>query len=194
MAVANLVVGRQADRTRRVRWGATALLLTLAGAGLAKGNAAEHAAQRPPALQTVGQGELRWFGIRIYEATLSTPEGRFAQFDQHDSVSLEIRYLKNIAAERLVDSARQEWTRLGLLDPQTIERWCAQVAGIWPSVTPGDRITMVVRRDGPTLFYFNDEFVGVVEEDGFGPKLLQIWLHPDTRSKSLRQSLLGERA
>lgn len=190
MAATNFTAGR----SKPAPWRLAAVLLALAGGAGASGNAAENAAEHPPTMRTVGQGELRWFGIRIYEATLSTPEGRFARFDQHDSVSLEIRYLKNIAAQRLVDSARQEWTRLGLLDPHTIERWCEHVARIWPSVTPGDRITMVVRRGGPTLFYFNDEFAGSVEDSGFGPTLLQIWLHPDTRSKALRRSLLGERA
>lgn len=190
MAVSNFEAGRR----KLALWCLAALLQALTGRAMASSNAAGHAAEPPPAMQTVGQGELRWFGIRIYEATLSTPEGRFARYDQHDSVSLEIRYLKNIAADRLVDSARQEWARLGLLDHDTIERWCEQVARIWPSVTPGDRITMLVRRDGPTLFYFNDEFAGAVEDSGFGPTLLQIWLHPDTRSKALRRSLLGERA
>jgi hypothetical protein len=147
-----------------------------------------------PGLRLVGQGRLNWFGISVYEASLWTTEGRFEQFAAHEKVALEIRYLKNIPARRLVDSARTEWDRLGLLQEETIEKWCAQVADIWPDVTPGDRLTTVVTRQGTTRFYFNGQFAGEIRDAEFGPTLLEIWLHPETRSKSLRRSLLGEQA
>jgi hypothetical protein len=67
------------------------------------------------------------------------------------------------------------------------------VAQIWPDVSPGDSITTLVERDGPTRFFFNDEPIGVVADPDFGPALLTIWLHPASRSDKLRLALLGER-
>jgi len=191
-------IGIRGKLRQRTVWLALhGLLLTVVlQTSWAQGSTAASAtlASYEPGLRLVGQGKLNWFGISLYEASLWTTEGRFDQFTAHEKVALEIRYLKNIPASRLVDSARTEWSRLQLLEVEVIEKWCRQVAEIWPNVTPGDRITSVVSRGGATRFYVNDRFAGEIQDAEFGPMLLKIWLHPDTRSKSLRRSLLGQRA
>ncbi len=143
-------------------------------------------------LQLVGAGELKWFGLPIYEASLWTPEGQFDAVHRHQQVALIIDYARNIPSDKLVDSARSEWARLGIRDPRT-ESWCAQVARIWPDVSPGDQITTVVEVGGPTRFFFNQREVGKIDDPDFGPALLDIWLHPESRSDRLRRALTGAR-
>ena len=169
------------------RLGAALILLLSASAG-----ASLPASGPIERLQLVGEGELRWFGLSIYEASLWTPEGKFDSLPEHRHVALVIDYSRNIPSSKLVDSARTEWKRIGILDPRT-ERWCRQVAQIWPDVRPGDRITTLVERGGATVFYFNDREIGRVPDPDFGPALLEIWLHPESRSDKLRRELTGGR-
>lgn len=143
-------------------------------------------------MQLVGAGELKWFGLPVYEASLWTPEGEFDAVDRHQQVALIIDYARNIPSDKLVDSARSEWQRLGIRDPRT-ESWCEQVARIWPDVTPGDQITTIVERGGPTRFFFNQREIGSIADPDFGPALLDIWLHPQSRSSRLRRALTGAR-
>lgn len=145
-------------------------------------------------LVEVGRGELTWFGFSVYDAHLYTPSGRFEGLEA-PPVALEIRYEREIQSDQLVEQTRKEWRRLaGVLDlddPDRIEAWLDAVGRIWPDVGPGDRILTVLAGDGATRFYGRTEFLGAIEDPDFGPALLGIWLHPETRVADLRADLIG---
>ena len=147
-------------------------------------------------LHEVGSGELTWFGLEVYEARLHSGTPEFQGLGAAVPVALEITYRRNISSERLVETTAKEWRRLRTeLDLPGVERlqpWLDAVAEIWPDVTPGDRIIARVEPGGPTFFYGNDGLLGVVEDPGFGPAFLGIWLHPESRDASLRAALLGD--
>src|SRR5210317_1615347 len=67
------------------------LCRTLLLAGIALFSLGSARAMLPPspateALNLVGSGELRWFGLSIYEASLWTPEGQFDAVNRHQQV------------------------------------------------------------------------------------------------------------
>jgi len=145
-------------------------------------------------LTEVGRGELTWFGFSVYDAHLYTASGEFSGFDK-PPVALEIRYERNIESRQLVETTRKEWRRLagalGLSEPERTQRWLADVGRIWPDVGPGDRIVTVLGADGVTRFFGTQGFLGTVADPEFGPALLGIWLHPETRVGDLRADLIG---
>lgn len=147
-------------------------------------------------LQEVGSGELTWFGLEVYEARLHSATPEFQGVGGTAPVALEITYRRNISSESLVKTTAKEWrrlrTELGLPGAERLQPWLDAVAEIWPDVTPGDRIIARVEPGGPTFFYGNDGLLGVVDDPGFGPAFLGIWLHPETRDASLRAALLGD--
>ncbi|MEJ2513978.1 MAG: chalcone isomerase family protein [Gammaproteobacteria bacterium] len=155
-------------------------------------------ADEPPApvagLVEVGRGELNWFGLGVYDAHLYTTSGRFEGL-QSGRIALEIRYERDISSEQLVETTRKEWRRLAgslqLNDPARKETWLEAVGAIWPDVSDGDRIITVVEPDGPTRFFGNAGALGVIDDPEFGPALLGIWLHPETRVADLRAELIG---
>ena len=61
---------------------------------------------------------------------------------------------------------------------------------IWPNISAGDSLTLLIK-DQKSFFYFNDTYIGHVENESFGPLFLSIWLSPKTSQKSLRKKLLG---
>lgn len=146
-------------------------------------------------LVEVGRGDMRWFGIDLYQARLLSRDGRYQPADDAGPLALEITYRRNISRERLVSTTESEWRRLGpelgLEGGPRVARWLEALADIWPDVAPGDRILALQEPQGPTRFYGNDGLLGVVEDPAFGPAFLGIWLHPDTRADELRAALIG---
>lgn len=146
-------------------------------------------------LVEVGRGDMRWFGIDLYEARLLNRDGRYRPAGDTGPLALEITYRRNISRERLVSTTEREWQRLeaelGLQDDSRVADWVAALARIWPDVAPGDRILALREAEGPTRFYGNDGLLGIVEDPAFGPAFLGIWLHPDTRASDLRAALIG---
>jgi hypothetical protein len=167
---------------------ATALLLGTALAGAS-------AAPALAGLVEVGSGELRWFGMEVYEARLLSSDGRFDGDLRSGPIALEIVYRRNFSRASLVRTTGREWQRLrrelGLGTPDQVERWLAEVGEIWPDVAPGDRIIALVEPAGRTEFLGNDGPLGAIEDPEFGPAFLGIWLHPDTRAADLRAELIG---
>jgi len=146
-------------------------------------------------LVEVGSGEMRWFGMDLYAARLWSGDGRYTQGSDSGAVALEIIYRRHISRQRLVRTTGSEWDRLGrelgLNGGPQLKAWLAELADIWPDVTPGDRIIALNEPNGPTRFYGNDGLLGVIEDPEFGPAFLGIWLHPGTRAADLRAALIG---
>ncbi len=147
-------------------------------------------------VEAVGSGVLSWFGIDVYEAVLYTDSGRFRGLDAQETVALELRYRRNISAQRLVDRTRKEWDRLDrrtrLPEQETRNAWLERVSSFWPDIAAGDLIVTVVSRDGPTRFYGSGGFIGEIADPEFGPAFLEIWLHPESSRPDLRNELVGQ--
>jgi len=147
-------------------------------------------------LVEVGSGEMRWFGMEIYDARLLNGSGRFAGVGIDGPVALEITYRRSIPRDRLVKTTEREWNRLerelGLPGRSTVRGWLAQLGDIWPDVGPGDRIIAISQPDGATRFYGNTGPLGTIDDPAFGAAFLGIWLHPNTRATDLRAALIGE--
>jgi len=143
------------------------------------------------ALTEVGSARLRWLIFRIYDATLWTPSGRFQGLDSDQPKALEISYLRDISAERILEITAREWARLGIGDESDRRRWISQLRGILPDVSRGTRLVAMVLPDGRTRFFDRDGGLGEITEEGFGQRFLAIWLHPDARAARLRRALIG---
>ena len=173
-----------------------ALVLAL---GLVSGSAPALGVPAAPLddLVEVGSGELRWFGMEVYEARLLTGGGQYDGTVASGPQALEITYRRNISREQLVRTTEREWDRLarelGLDSRSPVRGWLNELGAIWPDVAPGDRIIAFVEPAGPTRFYGNDGLLGTVDDPRFGPAFLGIWLHPDTRAADLRARLIGAR-
>jgi hypothetical protein len=142
-------------------------------------------------LNRVGQGRLTWLGFGIYEASLWTPDGRFAGFEEGEPVALALWYERKFSRQQLIDITTGEWERLGLAPAPTRSAWARQLDAMWRNVARGDNLTAVVLPGKETLFFDRNGMLGRVTDPAFGPAFLGIWLDSRSAIQDLRAQLLG---
>ncbi len=139
-------------------------------------------------LQPVGQATLKVFFWTIYDSALYSSDGEFRGVQP--GLALELDYRRNITKERLIETTREEWQDLDLYS-EASEPWLQQLSGIWPDVSKGDVIVLKVDEALHGNFYFNDRFIGAIEDAAFTRDFLAIWTAENSRFPELRDKLVG---
>lgn len=135
-----------------------------------------------------GQGEMRWFGLRLYQASLWAPDGRW---QAERPYALELRYARDIPSARLVQASIEEMQRLGSADDARLARWKLELQRVFPDVRSGDVIHGLHLPQRGAEFYHQGRLTGRIEDVEFARAFFAIWLDPRTREPALRASLLG---
>jgi len=172
------------------------LLVLACALALASGNVAaqrgsalpEPVVQAVPDLRLAGEGRLRRFGFHIYDASLWV---RGEAWDPDREYALDIRYVRRVSRDQLVETSVDEMRRMGMADSATLERWRAELVRVLPGVGRGDRITGVHHPGRGAAFYLNSQLVGEVRDPAFARAFFSIWLDERTRDRGLRHALLG---
>lgn len=148
-------------------------------------NANAHLTQH---LKMVGQGEMSWLFIDLYQASLYSPTGEYKQ--THYPQALNILYQKNIDKDHLITATEKEWQKLGL-NEALYGNWLAQLNNIWPDINKGDELLFLVEDNGSGYFYHNKKLLGSVNNQQFSEAFLSIWLSQNSSEPTLRKQLLG---
>lgn len=155
-------------------------------------------AQGLTALSPVGNGSLRFLGLRIYEASLfivpsAAGELKLAGPNQvfHQPFALQIHYARSISLEQLAERSIKEMEGLGLVPKPSREQWLSHLFKSFRAVNAGDRITGVFRPNRGASFYLNGALVHEVADPAFAEAFFRIWLDPKTSEPDLRRALLG---
>lgn len=195
--------GMWAAPLRRLRPASLAagLLLAMAAApSLADTAAPERSTATPPAVvrtllgpaRLAGEGPMRWFGLRIYDARLWTSRDSIDPAQPFSSsFALELRYARTLSGAAIASASHDEIVRLGLGSPAQRQAWLAAMQALFPDVRAGDRLTGVHRPGEGVAFYRDEQLLGRIEDPGFGPAFFAIWLDPRTVAPALRTALLG---
>ncbi|UGA56594.1 chalcone isomerase family protein [Vibrio sp. VB16] len=148
-------------------------------------------------LNKVGEGEMTYLFWTIYQAEFY--RGVEQEKDNamivilakdENEKALKIEYFKSISKRALIDATIDQWQHLGYRQ-NNIDKWAAPLERIWPDVEPGNTITIRVRKNGQSQFFFNDAPIGAIDSQDFGDAFLSIWLSENTSEPKLRQQLLG---
>lgn len=142
-----------------------------------------------PPLKQVGTSSLRVMVFKVFDSALFTETGEWQ--DPKTSFRYELTYARNISGGVLASQTAKEWDHLGFTDERQAS-WVEYLESIWPDVTEGDTITLDVDAVGVSRFYFNGEWLGVVEDPDFAPMFIAIWLSPKTSRPAHREGLLAD--
>lgn len=142
-----------------------------------------------PPLKEIGRSSLRVMVFKVFDSALFTQSGEWQ--DSTKSFRYELTYARTIAGAVLASQTTKEWEHLGFTDERQ-SGWVEYLEAIWPDVSKGDTITFDVDDVGISRFYFNGEWLGVVEDPDFAPTFIAIWLSPETSRPAHREGLLAD--
>lgn len=135
-----------------------------------------------------GEGEFRRYGFLIYEATLWAAGNDPTQ----PPLAMQLTYKRTISADAIVEASVDEIRKLAVANETQLTQWRAQMKNLFPDVRAGDRILGVYDERGAHFFY-NDKFIGSIEDAEFARAFFGIWLNAGTSAPDLRDALLAVR-
>ena len=165
-------------------WLAT-LLLTCAAA---LGGTPDADANTAEELRMVGEARLKVLFWSVYDSRLYTVDGSYSEGQL--PLRLEIEYLIDIPAARLVERTLTEWQAMEKTHPRQ-GIWLAELELLWPDISAGDVLTLDIAADGSSVFYRNGVLLGSVSDPDFGSHFADIWLSAESSRPELRLALIG---
>jgi hypothetical protein len=143
-----------------------------------------------PQAQPVGGGDLTFFGLRIYRATLWSAS---RPFDAMQPFALQLSYYRSISRQRLVDTSIDEIRRLARtpIPADTQARWKTLLASAFVDVNEGDELTGVYHPGRGMQLYDRQRMLADIDDDALARAFFDIWLNPDSRDQKLRKRLMG---
>jgi hypothetical protein len=140
-----------------------------------------------------GEGELRWFGLKVYTAQLWVgPRGMRLERAGALPFALQLSYATALKGLAIAERSVQEMERMGYGDTQRRSRWFADMKQLFPDVARGDRLTGVHEPGRGARFFHNDRPIGSVADPDFATAFFAIWLDERTVAPSLREALLRQ--
>jgi Chalcone isomerase-like len=170
-----------------------AALVALAPAARAQVAPPPEVAQDLPGARLLGQGTLRWLGLRVYDAVLWSRAPLTAADAANAPLALELRYARRLKGPLIAERSLDEMRRQGPIDDDSARRWLAAMTGLFPDVDEGDRITGIQRPGVGARFHVNGRLVGELADAQFARRFFGIWLSDSTSEPALRSALLGAR-
>jgi len=144
-----------------------------------------------PAARQQGSGQLRFFGLRVYDARLWVGERAVATDWAGLPLALELEYLRSVGGEQIAERTLTEMRRQGEIATEPAARWLAGMKKLFPDVKAGDRLTGVNLPGVGASFFLNAAPRGEIREPEFAKLFFGIWLSPKSSEPTLREKLLG---
>lgn len=140
-----------------------------------------------PSWTTIGTAKLSVLWFDIYEAELSSADGLF---NQDQNFKLTLTYLRDFEADELIDETFNQISEP--IEKQQELSWRKSLKAMWPDVKESDQISFIKTNEGTSHFFFNQKFVGTIEDKAFGKHFADIWLAKDSAYPKLASKLKGE--
>jgi hypothetical protein len=144
--------------------------------------------------QSRGEGTLRWFGLKIYDARLLTSP----QFDRQKIFDqpfvLELTYARTLYGNAIADRSLEEIKKQNIGTADQHDRWLAAMRKTFPDVKANDQLRGEHRPGVGARFYLNGQPIQAIDDPEFSRAFFSIWLSANTSEPGLRSALLGPQA
>lgn len=132
----------------------------------------------------VGKATLSVLFWDIYTAELFNHNSRFEGIAA--PLKLSLTYHRAIDGQRLASETCEQFKGLGYTSAEDMI-WCAELDGVFPDVTPGDQLTVILEQNEASL-RFNDKLQVQWQNTAMVKKFLAIWLSTESSyPKQVRQ-------
>jgi hypothetical protein len=139
-----------------------------------------------------GQGSYRWFGIKLYEASLWRESGvRNAASVLDEKFILELVYARDFQGEQIAEASMDEIRKLELANSAQQLAWLKRLREVLPDVSEGARLSGVNLPGVGLRFYYEGKLLNEIADAEFARAFFSIWLDERTSAPRLRNQLLG---
>lgn len=183
------------------RWpGLAVILATLlfcfnASAATAVTAAPPHISAEIPTARLAGQGNYRWFGLKLYDARLWVGTKGFRQSaPDAEKFALDLQYARALYGKKIAQASIDEMKSVGVGTAAQHAIWLQKMEQIFPDVTDGTHLTGVNLPGIGVRFYRDGKMSAELLDPAFAHAFFSIWLDPKTSAKSLRDALLMDAA
>ena len=149
----------------------------------------DHPALNKSNFKIVGKAKFSVLFWNIYESTLFTTTGNYPMTSKQEQLLFEINYLKDISRDELIKRTKDQWQHLGI-PANHYQRYISVLKRLWPNISRGDTLSLVIKKK-QSIFYFNQQYLGMINDAVFGQRFIDIWLAKNTSQPKLRLQLLG---
>lgn len=125
----------------------------------------------------------------LYKSKLMTTTGDYPIAINNEKLIFHIEYLADIKSSDLIERTIEQWQHIGLKESE-YQKYVNTLETIWPNIAEGDSLAMLMQKE-ESVFYYNDEYLGTIEDANFGQIFIDIWLSKNTSQPTLRAELLG---
>jgi len=126
----------------------------------------------------------------LYTSTLMTTTGKYPISVENEKLIFHIKYLADINSDDLIVRTVEQWQHIGLEEKEYL-KYIDSLQALWPDINKGDSLALLMQK-GKSVFYYNGEYLGVIDDAEFGQQFIDIWLSKNTSQPSLREELLGD--
>lgn len=148
--------------------------------------------QALPGATLAGQGQLRFWGLQVYDARLWVgPQFDVQDFAAHP-LALELTYRRAFSGAAIARRSIEEMQHQAPLEPAQAAAWEQALARVLPDVQPGDRLTGVYAPGQGMQLWQGSKPLGSVPDAELARLFFGIWLSPRTSEPALRSALLGQ--
>ncbi len=138
----------------------------------------------------IGQTTFTVLFWDIYTSQLYTTSGEYPLRGGNDNLLFDINYLTGIESEDLIKRTVEQWQHLDIPEDK-YQVYLPMLKGMWPDIQEGDNLSILIEQDR-SVFYFNKQYLGIIDDAKFGEMFLAIWLSEKTSQPSLRNELLSK--
>ncbi len=135
-----------------------------------------------------GNGVLRFFGLRVYNASLFSESKSGEIFDA--KFSLQINYFRDLNGKDIAKRSFKEMKRLKLIPEGEENLWYDWMEKNFPDIKKNDKLTGVFIPDSGIMLHHNGILIASKSDKNFAKSFFLIWLDGDTSQPRLRQELL----
>jgi hypothetical protein len=139
-----------------------------------------------------GTGSLKFFGFKVYDATLWLSAQAVGNFGFSQPFALDIVYNTAVKANDINNTSLIEMSRISSATPEQVKAWSTFMTSLFLDVKGGDRLVGVHVPAAGARFFLNGKLLGETQDSAFSEAFFKIWLDPKARKPELRTALLGQ--
>ena len=152
----------------------------------------EVVAKEHAGLSVRGEGVLRFFGIKVYEARLWASAKSLAKsIAPAEPFALELVYDMAVKGRDIAERSTVEMRKIGYSDEAKLKAWGEEMLRIFPDIKKGESLIGVSIPGKGAKFYSREKLIASADDPEFTKAFFDIWLSEKTSEPKLRVRLLG---